>query len=220
MSRERFRDRRTAGRELAAALRERSWRADLLVLALPRGGVPVAAEVARALSAELDVLVARKLGHPAQPEVAMGAIAGIGDIVEAVENPAIADPRAMGAVRAAEEAELRRRQRTYRGARPPVRIAGRSVLLVDDGLATGATMRAAVAAARREDPAELVVAVPVALGAAARVLRQDADEVVCVWDAPGLWAVGSAYERFDQTGDDEVRALLSEAWEREGPTSS
>lgn len=220
MSRERFRDRRTAGRELAAALRERSWRADLLVLALPRGGVPVAAEVARALSAELDVLVARKLGHPAQPEVAMGAIAGIGDTVEAVENPAIADPRAMGAVRAAEEAELRRRQRTYRGARPPVRIAGRSVLLVDDGLATGATMRAAVAAARREDPVELVVAVPVALGATARVLRQEADDVVCVWDAPGLWAVGSAYERFDQTSDDEVRALLSEAWEREGPTSS
>jgi putative phosphoribosyl transferase len=219
MSRERFRDRRAAGRALAGALRDRSWRADLLVLALPRGGVPVAAEVARDLSAELDVLVARKLGHPAQPEVAMGAIAGIGDTVEAVENPAIADPRAMGAVRAAEEEELRRRQRAYRGERPPVRIAGRSVLLVDDGLATGATMRAAVAAARREGPAELVVAVPVALGATARALRQEADDVVCVWDAPGLWAVGSAYERFDQTSDDEVRALLAEAWEREGPPS-
>lgn len=206
---ERFADRRDAGRALAILLGGLRGTPGLLVLGLPRGGVPVAAEVAHALGAELDVLVARKLGHPADPEVAMGAIAAVGDDeVAAVENPAIADPAAIEGVLAAERVELRRRQRAYRGDRPAVRLDGRVVLLVDDGLATGATMRAAVAAVRGGSPARLVVAVPVALGSTARDLAREVDEVVCAWEAGDLWAVGAAYDRFDQTTDDEVRALL------------
>ncbi|MGX9348004.1 phosphoribosyltransferase [Microbacterium sp. KNMS] len=212
MRTDRFADRAEAGRALADLLADLRGTPDLLVLGLPRGGVPVAAEVARALGAELDVLVARKLGHPAQPEVAMGAIAAVGrDDLAAVENPAIADPSAMAGVRADEEVELRRRQRAYRDGRPPVRIDGRVVVLVDDGLATGATMRAAVAAVRAGSPARVIVAVPVALGTTADDIAREADEVVCAWAAEGLWAVGAAYDRFDQTSDDEVCELLARA---------
>lgn len=208
-----FADRDEAGRVLAAELTRYAGRDDVVVLALPRGGVPVAAPVARALPAPLDVLVVRKLGLPGQPEVAMGAIAGVGDSVELVRNErvlsVVAVPEeAFRAVHERELAELRRREAAYRDERPAVVVRGRVVVLVDDGLATGSTMLAAVAAVRRQAPARLVVAVPVGAADTCAALRREADDVVCAWTPEPFFAVGQGYHDFSATEDDEVTTAL------------
>jgi putative phosphoribosyl transferase len=208
-----FRDRANAGRRLAEALTHYKGRPDVLVLALPRGGVPVAYEVARMLGAPLDVFVVRKLGVPGEPEVAMGAIATGNvrvlnrDVVTALGIP----PQMIDAVAARELVELERRERAYRGDRPAPSVAGRTVILVDDGLATGATMRAAVMAIKAQNPARVVVAVPTAERAACDDLRSEVDEVVCAETPPLFGAVGLWYEDFSETSDEEVRDLLTRA---------
>ena len=211
-----YADRRAAGEELASQLSAYRERDDVRVLALPRGGVPVAAPVAAALGAPLDVLVVRKLGLPGQPELAMGAIAGVGDEVELVRNERVlaaarVPPGAFEAVLERERAELVRRERAYREGRAAVRVRDATVVVVDDGLATGATMRAAVAAVRRRSPARLVVAVPVGAADTCDALRREADDVVCAWTPEPFHAVGQAYGDFRPTEDDEVRAVLREA---------
>jgi len=222
MTSRRYTDRRDAGRELAAMLDGQRGVEGLIVLGLPRGGVPVANEIARALDAPLEVLVVRKVGLPEQPEVAMGAIASIAGTIETVRNPDVlahahgTPDEVFGRVASVEAAELRRRQDAFRGDRPPLELDGRTVVLVDDGIATGATMRAALTAARAAAPARLIVAVPVALSDTARRMGELADEVVCAWEARQLWAVGEAYRDFTQTTDDEVRRILAEAAERQG----
>lgn len=209
----RFADRRDAGRALGAALRDRVS-GDVVVLGLPRGGVVVAAEVAAALAAPLDVLVVRKLGLPWQPELAMGALAAVGDDVETVRVDAVLDRVSLGAdtfdeVRQEELAELRRREREYRGERPPVELQGRTVVLVDDGLATGATMRAAVSVVHRQEPAAVVVAVPVGSPGTCARLAEEVDDVVCLLTPAAFRAVGQAYADFAPTDDAEVRAALA-----------
>ena len=211
-----FSDRASAGRTLAERLQTPRGRGEALVLALPRGGVPLAAEVARALDAPLDLLLVRKLGAPGQAELAMGAIASGGvqvlnpDVISAL---GISD-RTIDRVAEVEGAELERRTRAYRGDRPPPRITGRQVILIDDGLATGATMRAAVAAVRAKKPARLVVAVPVASAEAIELLQPAVDELVCLATPEPFLAVGRWYASFPQTSDDEVRALLLAAANR------
>ena len=205
-----FKDRRDAGRKLAAALA--GWRGHpgLLVLGLPRGGVPVAWEIAQALGAPLDVLVVRKLGYPGQEEFAMGAIASGG--VRYMDDSALAWPVSAGeggAVVAREQAELVRRERLYRGERAPLVLGGRVLLLVDDGLATGATMRAAVMAARAGRPQRIVVAVPVASREAVQSVGTVADEVVSAFTPEHFRAVGLWYQDFGQTSDEEVCRLLA-----------
>ena len=207
---ERFRDRREAGQVLADRLTAYAGRPDVLVLALPRGGVPVAYEVARALGAPLDVFLVRKLGVPGQEELAMGAVAtgGVRVLNEQVVGALGIPPSVIEAVAAWQQQELVRRERLYRGDRPPPDVRGRTVILVDDGLATGSTMRAALAALRRQQPARLVVAVPTAAPETCDELRAEADDVVCAttpepFDSVGLW-----YEDFSQTTDEEVRELL------------
>ena len=212
----RFVDRVDAGRHLAEALVHLAG-TDLVVLGLPRGGVPVAAEVARSLDAPLDVLVVRKLGLPWHPELAMGAIAGVGGALEEVRNEQVnrqarVSDEILDEVRAREVDELRRREQAYRGDRPAVDVRGRTVVVVDDGLATGSTMRAAVAAVREQAPEAIVVAVPVGSRDTCARLRLEVDEVVCVSTPLGFVAVGQAYGDFRPTSDDEVRAALS------GPT--
>jgi putative phosphoribosyl transferase len=209
-----FRDRFEAGDVLAGQLGSYAGRADVLVLALPRGGVPVAARVVRALAAPLDVFVVRKLGVPGHEELAMGAIASGGVQIrndEVVRRLGIGDTD-LQRVAQAEERELARRERSYREGRPPPALAGRVVILVDDGLATGSTMLAAVAAARRREPARVVVAVPTAPGATCERLRREADEVVCASTPRPFRAVGYSYRSFPQTSDEEVRELLRAAW--------
>ena len=209
----RFRDRADAGRLLAERLSHYAGRDDVLVLGLPRGGVPVAAEVARSLGAPLDVFLVRKLGLPGQEELAMGAIASGGARVlneELVETLGI--PEALiDAVAAREEEELRRRERLYRGERPPPEVEGKTVILVDDGLATGSSMRAAVAALRRRRPARIVVAVPTAPVSTCEELRPEVDELLCARTPQPFYAVGIWYENFNQTTDEEARRLLAEA---------
>lgn len=205
-----FKDRRDAGRKLAAALA--GWRGQpgLLVLGLPRGGVPVAWEIAHALGAPLDVLVVRKLGYPGQEEYAMGAIASGG--VRFMDDSPLAWPVSeaeVEAVVAREQAELVRRERLYRGERPPLALGGRVLLLVDDGLATGATMRAAVMAARAGRPQRIVVAVPVASREAVQSVASVADEVVSAFTPEHFRAVGLWYQDFGQTSDEEVCRLLA-----------
>ena len=207
----RFADRRHAGITLARRLQQFANRTDVVVLALPRGGVPVAHEVARSLGAPMDVFVVRKLGLPGHPELAMGAIASGGvqvmnDDVATWYRPSTA---AIEAVARAERMELERRERAYRDGRPPVPIEGRIVLLVDDGLATGSTMRAAVLAIRRLRPARVVVAVPVGARETCESLEDIADEVVCALKPEPFSAVGLWYVDFSQTGDGEVRQLLA-----------
>jgi len=208
-----FRDRRDAGRRLAEQLSAYGNRSDVTVLALPRGGVPVGYEVARALSAPLDVFVVRKLGVPGYEEVAMGAIATGGvrvlndDLIAQLAIPAVV----IDAVAERERAELMRRERLYRGGRPSPDVRGRSVILVDDGLATGATMMAAVEALRKLEPGRIVVAVPIASREAGEEMRRQADEVVCARTPEPFRAVGSWYEDFSQTSDAEVRELLGRA---------
>ena len=206
-----FEDRRAAGRALAAHLRKHAGRSDVLVLALPRGGVPVAFEVAEALGAPLDLFLVRKLGTPGHRELAMGAIAS-GDVRVLNDDVlgSIAVPQtAIEAVTRAELMELERRERAYRDGRPPVPIDGRVVILVDDGLATGSTMRAAVLAVRRLHPARVVVAVPVGARETCRELRELADDVVCAFTPEPFRAVGLWYADFSQTTDAEVRQLLA-----------
>ncbi len=204
-----FRDRAHAGKLLAAQLASFADRADVVVLGLPRGGVPVAFEVARALRAPLDVIVARKLGLPGQPEFAMGAIAGDvvilnQDVVEALDL----DAGDIAAIARRESSELARRARAYT-VRSPQELQGRSVIVVDDGLATGNTMRAAVAAIRKLQPARIVVAVPVAAASTCDRLRTEADDVVCLRTPAPFRSVGQWYLDFRQVSDDEVRALLA-----------
>lgn len=214
-----YTDRADAGTVLAGLLQRYRDRTDVLVLGLPRGGVPVAAEVAGSLRAPLDVLVVRKIGVPGQPEVAMGAIAAIAGTIEIVENEELtAELRrrkllgdAFDETAARERAELRRREHAYRAGREPLRVAGMTLILVDDGIATGASMRAAVVAARQQNPARIVVAAPVGASDACEALEQLADEVVCPWMPADFMAVGQAYRVFDQTSDDEVRSALDSA---------
>jgi putative phosphoribosyl transferase len=209
--RARYADRREAGRAVAARLGDYAGRADVVVLGLPRGGIPVAYEVARALNAPLDVFVVRKLGLPGHPELAMGAIASGGvrvlndDVFRHVNVP----PSAIEAVARAEQMELERRERAYRGARPAIPVGDRIVILVDDGLATGSTMRAAVLAIRRQLPSQIVVAVPVGARETCRAMDEVADEVVCVRMPEPFTAVGLWYDDFGQTTDEEVRQLLA-----------
>ena len=206
----RFRDRQAAGRELSAALERYRGRDDVIVLALPRGGVVVAAEIARALALPLDIVLVRKLGVPGHEELAMGAIASGGarimndDVVRALQIA----PEAIDEVARCERVELARREQAYRGARPPLDLHGREVILVDDGIATGASMRAAVAALRTLSPARIIVAVPTASRDACIVLRREADELVCLLEPADFYAVGSWYEDFPQNTDDEVRDCL------------
>jgi putative phosphoribosyl transferase len=209
----RFLDRRDAGRQLARKLANYTNDTSVLVLGLPRGGVPVAYEVARALHAPLDVFVVRKLGVPGHRELAMGAIASGGsrvlnlDVIQALEI----SPAAVESVADRELVELDRQQRIYRGQTPLLDLAGRTVIVVDDGLATGSTMRAAVRALRQSNPACIIVAAPVAAAETARSLREEADGVVCM-DAPSdFHAVSMWYEDFSQTSDEEVRNLLESA---------
>jgi len=206
-----FRDRTDAGRRLGQALSAYAGRDDLLVLGLPRGGVPVAAEIARLLGAPLDVLLVRKLGVPGHEELAMGAIAEGGATVvnkSVVDMLAVSDDVFRDVVDR-ETRELVRRQHLYRGSRTPPVVANRTVIVVDDGLATGATMEAAVAALRHLGPAAIVVAAPVGARETCARLRAVADEVVCVETPPDFGAVGAWYRDFTQTTDAEVRRLIA-----------
>ena len=205
-----FRSRRHAGRELATRLAAYAGRDDILVLALPRGGVPVAFEVSLALQAPLDVFLVRKLGVPGDDELAMGAIAsgGVQVLNHEVIRAAAVSQDAIGRVARRERDELARRERLYRDDRPAPRVERRSVILVDDGLATGSTMRAAIAALRRMNPARIIVAVPVGALETCEEIREQVDEVVCAVAPRSFMAVGAWYEDFAQTGDDEVAQLL------------
>lgn len=208
----RFADRRQAGQELAHALVRYRDDPDVIVLALPRGGVPVAYEVARFLHAPLDVFIVRKLGMPGHEEFAMGAIATGGVMVM---NPDLASlslpPRMLDDVVARERAELERRERLYRGHRAPLSLAGRIVILVDDGLATGSTMLAAATAVKQQHPGKVIVAVPVAAAQTCEALRAVVDEVVCGFAPESFGAVGAWYDNFDQTTDAEAHGLLTTA---------
>lgn len=209
-----FQDRVQAGRELGRALNAYRGRGDLLVLALPRGGVPVACEIADALGAEVDLMIVRKLGTPGQEELAMGAIASGGIRVlnaDIVASLGITE-RAIEQVEARERREIERRERAYRGARPRPAVEGNCVILVDDGVATGATMRAAIAGLRLQKPARIVVAVPVAPPDTVDVLRREADEVACLATPEPFWAIGKWYVAFPQLSDDEVRERLARTW--------
>jgi putative phosphoribosyl transferase len=208
----RFAHRRDAGRRLASALQRYAARPEVLVLGLPRGGVPVAFEVARALHAPLDVVVVRKLGTPGHAELAMGAVAK--GVLVREEGVIVRQHIADEVVKAAaerEEAEVIRREQRFRGDRPPLQLSGRTVILVDDGIATGATMRAAVRAVRALQPARLVVAVPVAAPELVAELAGEVDEMVALLQPANLVAVGLWYDDFGQTEDDEVARLLAAA---------
>jgi putative phosphoribosyl transferase len=213
----RFRDRAHAGRVLARALLAYAGRDDVVVLALPRGGVPVAAELARALGAQLDVFVVRKLGLPGHEELAMGAVAPGGVLVlddRLVRGLGIPDEVLQETVEK-ELRELERREAAYRAGRPPLDLEGKTVILVDDGLATGATMRAAALALRKVKPARVVVAVPVASAETCDEFRADVDEIVCALTPSPFHAVGLWYDDFSQTSDEEVRELLRDSSDEE-----
>ena len=207
-----FADRADAGRRLAQALSDLKGRADLLILAVPRGGVEVGAEVARALQAPLDVFIARKIGAPGNPELAIGAVAADGatvldeGLVASLGVPASYVQQATDR----ERTEIERRLRAYRGDRPAPQISGRTVVLVDDGVATGATTLAAVRALRRQNPRELILAVPVGPPDTIAVLRREVDRAVVLETPEPFWAVGAFYQRFDQTPDERVMELLRE----------
>ncbi len=208
-----FRDRAEAGRMLAETLREYANRDEVVVLALPRGGVPVGFEVAKALKAPLDVFVVRKLGLPGQEELAMGAIASGGvrvlnrELIRAVGIP----NDVVEQVTQEEQRELERREREYRDGRPPVDVRGRTVILVDDGLATGSSMRVAVLALKKKEPTRIVVAVPVAPRESCAELEAVADRVVCAVTPEPFGGVGQWFADFSQTSDEEVRDLLRRA---------
>ncbi len=206
-----FQDRTDAGRQLAEKLLSYAGRDDVIVLALPRGGVPVAFEVAQRLRVPLDVFVVRKLGVPGHEELAMGAIAS-GGVRVLNEDVLYVLPDAQSIVEmvtAIEREELKRRERDYRSNRPAPEVRGRTVILVDDGLATGATMRAAAAALRQQGAAKIIVAVPVGAPGTCHEIRSVADEVVCLQTPGSFMGVGQYYEDFSQTTDEEVRELLA-----------
>lgn len=216
-----FRDRVAAGRALAAALEPYRNRNDVLVLALPRGGVPVAAEVAAALGAGLDLMIVRKLGAPGHEELAMGAIASGG---VRVLNPHVISSlgireTAIEQAATREERELERRECAYRGMRDRPAIQGKCVILVDDGVATGATMRAAIEALRHQLPAKIVVAVPVAPPDTVGRLRREADEAICLEAPEPFMAIGQFYVEFTQLSDEAVREQLAKAWATPGGPS-
>ena len=208
-----FHDRHDAGRQVAGRLTDYAGRPDVIVLALPRGGVPVGFEVAQALGVSLDVFLVRKLGVPGREELAMGAIAsgGVRVLNEEVMRALRIPDRIIDAVAAEEQAELGRREQAYRDGRPAPDVRGRTVILVDDGLATGSSMRAAVEALRLLEPARIVVAVPVGAPETCAALGEIADETVCAYEPERFAAVGLWYADFSQTGDDEVRELLAQA---------
>jgi putative phosphoribosyl transferase len=210
---QRFPNRREAGRLLAHALVQYAGKPGVVVLGLPRGGVPVAYEVARELAAPLDVFVVRKLGLPGQRELAIGALAqgGIMVVNEDVIRPLHLPKRLIAAVAARERDELERRQHAYRGHRPALEVRDHTVILVDDGVATGSTLRAALSALRAQRPARLIAAVPVAPLSACEMLRREADEVVCLMTPRFFGSVGEWYSDFSQTSDDEVAYLLAQA---------
>jgi putative phosphoribosyl transferase len=215
----RYRNRREAGKALAELLREYAGLDDVVVLALPRGGVPVAYEVAKALGAPLDVFTVRKLGVPGNPELAMGAIASGGVVVldqRLIQLLGIDRSQLERAV-AAESRELERREAAYRGNRDPPDLTGKTVILVDDGLATGSTMRAAALAVRELKPARIVVAVPVAAEETCDAFRDVVDEIVCGVTPRPFHAVGLWYDDLSQTSDEEVRELLARGSERSEP---
>jgi putative phosphoribosyl transferase len=205
-----FRDRADAGRQLAARLKHYANRPDVLVLALPRGGVPVAYEVAKELRAPLDIFLVRKLGVPGHEELAMGAIAsgGLRVVNEDLVRYLNISDEVIDAVAADEQRELERREGAYRVDRPPPDVKGRVVILIDDGLATGSTMRAAAQALRKQQPARIVVAVPVSAAKTCDQFRGEVDEIVCAVTPEPFQGVGLWYEDFSQTTDDEVRELL------------
>jgi predicted phosphoribosyltransferase len=215
-----FRNRVEAGQQLAKRLARYANRSDVLVLALPRGGVPVGYEVAQALNAPLDVFVVRKLGVPGHEELAMGAIAsgGVrvlnGSVVEGLNIP----DDLIDAIAARELDELERRERAYRDDRPAPDVQGRTVILVDDGIATGSTMKAAVEALRQLEASQIVVATPTAALSTVREMRRDVDELVAVMTPADFAGVGQWYEDFSQTTDEEVRDLLERASEFPNPT--
>jgi predicted phosphoribosyltransferase len=213
-----FLDRYEAGRRLAAALKKFADEPDLLILALPRGGVPVAYEVARALHAPLDVFLVRKLAFPGHPELAMGAIAtgGVRILDQFLIQTYGVSPRDIERVTASEQRELERREHLYRDDRPPPDVKGRTVILIDDGLATGSTMRAAVEALRQEGARKIIVAVPVAPPETCESFKSEVDEIICAMTPEPFRAVGIWYADFSETSDDEVRDLLARA-EREIP---
>lgn len=221
MARMRLKDRREAGRQLAALLGHYRGQPNVIVLALPRGGVPVAAEVAERLGAPLDLMLVRKLGTPGHEELAMGAIASGGAMVfnEELLRQLPIRQESIDAVVAQEQRELQRRDAAYRGQRPPPPVEGKTVILVDDGLATGATMRAAVAALSQRRPVRVVVAVPVAPPDTVEALESEVDEVVCLSTPEPFYGVGYWYENFEQTSDEEVREQLSKAWRGEQTTA-
>jgi predicted phosphoribosyltransferase len=207
-----FSDRRAAGRALASRLAHYAGRPDVVILALPRGGVLVGAEVARALGAPMDVFVVRKLGVPGREELAMGAVASGGVVVlnEGVLQALGLSELEFEEVAAREQAELERRERIYREGRSPVDVIGKIVIIVDDGLATGATMRAAIEALRTRGPARLIAAVPVGAADTCKNLGRVVDELICAETPEFFIGVGRWYADFSQTSDDEVRAVLGE----------
>ncbi|WP_375510645.1 phosphoribosyltransferase [uncultured Nostoc sp.] len=207
----RFKDRRFAGQVLAKELAAYTNRPDVLVLGLPRGGVPVAFEVAKALNAPIEVLVVRKLGVPEQQELAMGAIAsgGVRILNEYIISQVKISDEVIARVAVQEERELERRERLYRPDRPFPNLQGRTVILVDDGLATGATMWAAVVAVRKQQPAQILIAVPVAAPETCQELEAEVDKIVCVSTPSPFQSVGLWYENFPQTTDEEVCGLLA-----------
>ena len=208
-----FRNRAEAGRILAAKLMRHSKEPDVLVLGLPRGGVPVAFEVAKALGAPLDVFVVRKLGVPGQPELAMGAVASGG--VRVLNDTVVEDlripPHVIDAVAEQEDRELKRRELAYRGCQAEPDVRGRTVILIDDGVATGATMLAAIRALKLQHPARLVVGVPTAAASTVRELQSEVDDFVALMTPEPFYSVGQWYEDFGQTSDSEVTDLLNRA---------
>lgn len=212
-----LRDRREAGRLLAAELSPWRQQADVIVLALPRGGVPVAAEVTRVLQVRLDLMLVRKLGVPGNEELAMGAIASGGvqvlntSVLEWLQLPRAA----MAEVLQRERRELQRREHAYRGTRPLPVLRGLRVILVDDGLATGSTMRAAIAAVRQQQPAAIIVAIPLGAGDSVAQVGKLVDKVVCPFTPEPFVAIGQWYAEFGQVSDEEVIALLRDAWRQE-----
>ena len=213
-----FKDRSEAGRLLATRLSAYANRPDVVVLALPRGGVPVAFEVAQALNAPLDVFVVRKLGVPGHEELAMGAIATDG--VRVINNDIVLalgiSAQEIDRVAEMEQKELERREHAYRGNQPALNVKGRTVIVVDDGLATGASMRAAIAALRQMQPQRIVVAVPTAAVETCQQFRDEVDEIVCATTPQPFYSVGLSYENFSQTTDAEVHTLLAQSANRFG----
>jgi putative phosphoribosyl transferase len=217
----RFKDRMHAGKLLAKRLEAYARRPDVIVLALPRGGVPIGFAVAKALEVPLDVMLVRKLGVPGHEELAMGAVASGGQLVlapDVVQMLGIPDEIIEAAARR-ELAEIERREKLYRSGRPPLQLKDRVVILVDDGLATGSTMLAAIQAVRAENPARVVVAVPVGAPDTCRKLSREADEVICLRMPEPFYAVGQWYENFAQTTDEEVIRLLDQAWKEQADES-